>query len=46
VYRSKSQRLEIWPGMCLAVEQREGGLMLNMDSTSRVLRTDTVLEHL
>ncbi|CAH0589121.1 unnamed protein product [Chrysodeixis includens] len=36
-------RLEVWPGYVTAVDEYEGGLMLTLDSTHRVLRTQTVL---
>ncbi|XP_055936429.1 piwi-like protein Ago3 [Argiope bruennichi] len=34
-------RLEIWPGYVTAVQEHEGGVMLNCDSSFRVLRTVT-----
>ncbi|XP_073961880.1 piwi-like protein Ago3 isoform X1 [Choristoneura fumiferana] len=37
-------KLEVWPGYVTAVDEYEGGLMLTLDSTSRVLRTQSVLE--
>lgn len=37
-------RLEIWPGYVTAVDNYEGGLMLQCDVSHRVLRCDTVLE--
>lgn len=36
-------KLEVWPGYVTAVDEYEGGLMLTLDSTHRVLRTQTVL---
>ncbi|CAK1555842.1 unnamed protein product [Leptosia nina] len=36
-------KLEVWPGYVTAVDEYEGGLMLTLDSTHRVLRTETVL---
>lgn len=39
-------RLEIWPGFVTAVEVYQDGLMLNCDSSFRVLRTDTMLNAL
>lgn len=36
-------RLEVWPGYVTAVDEYEGGLMLTLDSTHRVLRTQSVL---
>ncbi|XP_038222567.1 piwi-like protein Ago3 [Zerene cesonia] len=36
-------KLEVWPGYVTAVDEYEGGLMLTLDSTSRVLRTQSVL---
>ena len=35
-------RLEIWPGYVTAVNEYEGGLKLCVDSSHRVMRTDTV----
>ena len=35
-------RLEIWPGYVTAINEYEGGLKLCIDSSHRVLRTDTV----
>ncbi|XP_055590596.1 protein argonaute-3 [Uranotaenia lowii] len=39
-------RLEIWPGYVSAVDEYEGGLMLNLDVSHRVLLQTTVLEHI
>ncbi|XP_063537171.1 piwi-like protein Ago3 isoform X1 [Cydia strobilella] len=36
-------KLEVWPGYVTTVNEFEGGLMLSLDSTSRVLRTQSVL---
>ncbi|XP_072944718.1 piwi-like protein Ago3 [Epargyreus clarus] len=36
-------KLEVWPGYVTAVDEYEGGLMLTLDSTHRVLRTECVL---
>lgn len=33
--------LEVWPGMVTAVDRFEGGLLLQLDAASRVLRTET-----
>jgi hypothetical protein len=37
-------RLEVWPGYVTAVDEHEGGLLLCCDTSSKVLRTQTVLE--
>lgn len=37
-------RLEVWPGYITSVSQNEGGLMLLVDASHRVLRTETVLQ--
>lgn len=37
-------KLEIWPGYVKSVEELEGGLMLTLDVSHRVLATRTVLE--
>lgn len=34
-------RLEVWPGYVTAVDEYEGGLMLQCDVSHRVLRTET-----
>ncbi|XP_022822730.1 piwi-like protein Ago3 [Spodoptera litura] len=39
-------RLEIWPGYVTAVCEYEGGLMLTLDSTHKVIRTQTVLSYI
>jgi len=39
-------RLEIWPGFVTAVDEYEGGLMLQCDVSHRVLRTETVYDAL
>jgi len=33
--------LDVWPGMVTAVDRFEGGLFMQLDGASRVLRTDT-----
>lgn len=38
--------IEVWPGYATVVGQQEGGLMLGVDISHRVLRTDTVLSQL
>ena len=40
----KQHRLEIWPGYVTAVQEYEGGLMLNLDVSHKVLRTQTAHE--
>ena len=35
-------RLEVWPGYITAVQEQEGGLMLLLDASHKVLRTETV----
>ncbi|XP_054711719.1 piwi-like protein Ago3 [Uloborus diversus] len=37
-------RLEIWPGYVTAVQEYEGGIMLNCDASFRVLRTVTAYD--
>ena len=37
-------KLEIWPGYVTAVQEYEGGLMLNLDVSHKVLRTQTAHE--
>ncbi|XP_053676934.1 protein argonaute-3 [Anopheles nili] len=39
-------KLEIWPGFVTAVNAFEGGLMLNLDVTHRVLMQTTVYTHI
>lgn len=39
-------KLEIWPGYVSAVDEYEGGLMLNLDVSHRVLLQTTVLDHI
>jgi len=36
------RKLEVWPGYITAVEEQEGGLMLLLDASHKVLRTETV----
>lgn len=38
------QKLEVWPGYVKSVDELEGGLMLTLDVSHRVLATRTVLE--
>ncbi|XP_052864304.1 protein argonaute-3 [Anopheles cruzii] len=40
------QRLEVWPGFVTAVSEVEGGLMLNLDVSHRVLMQTTVYDQL
>lgn len=37
-------KLEVWPGFVTAIDEYEGGLKLHIDTSSRVLRTNTCLE--
>ncbi|KAK6165172.1 hypothetical protein SNE40_023615 [Patella caerulea] len=37
-------KLEVWPGYITAIQEQEGGLMLLLDASHRVLRTETVLD--
>ncbi|XP_061421204.1 piwi-like protein 2 isoform X2 [Lethenteron reissneri] len=37
-------RIHIWPGYIVAVQKKDGGLMLMLDVSHRVLRMDSVLE--
>ncbi|XP_035915342.1 protein argonaute-3-like [Anopheles stephensi] len=39
-------KLEIWPGFVTAVDEYDGGLMLNLDVTHRVLMQTTVYAHM
>jgi len=39
-----NRRLEIWPGYCMALRNFDGGLMINIDLRSKVLRLDSCLE--
>ncbi|XP_049278639.1 protein argonaute-3 [Anopheles funestus] len=39
-------KLEIWPGFVTAVDEYDGGLMLNLDVTHRVLMQTTVYTHI
>lgn len=41
-----SYRLEIWPGYVNTIQHYDGGLLLMLDVSHRVLRTDTVLDFL
>lgn len=42
----KQHKLEVWPGYVKSVEEQEGGLMLLLDVSHRVLSQKTVLEYL
>ncbi|XP_021965267.2 piwi-like protein Ago3 [Folsomia candida] len=46
IFQVPEHKLEIWPGFVTAVEVYQDGLMLNCDSSFRVLRTDTMLNAL
>ena len=37
-------RLEVWPGYITSVCENEDGLMMLVDASHRVLRTETVLQ--
>uniref|UniRef100_A0A8D8ZWM8 Protein argonaute-3 n=1 Tax=Cacopsylla melanoneura TaxID=428564 RepID=A0A8D8ZWM8_9HEMI len=37
-------KLEVWPGFVTAIDEYEGGLKLQIDTSSRVLRTNTCLD--
>mgnify|MGYP001803568697 CR=1 FL=1 len=37
-------RLEIWPGYKTAIAQYDGAVMLNVDLSHKVLRTESVLD--
>ncbi|XP_025076463.1 piwi-like protein 1 [Pomacea canaliculata] len=39
-----AHKLEVWPGYISAIKEHEGGLFLMLDSSHRVLRTETVLD--
>jgi hypothetical protein len=39
-----AHRLEMWPGFLTSMRQQESGVMLNVDMTMKVMRTDTVLQ--
>lgn len=41
-HKIPQHRLEVWPGYVTAINQFEGGLLLNLDATHRVMRLDTV----
>ncbi|KAG8319564.1 Piwi-like protein 2, partial [Homalodisca vitripennis] len=43
-YSIPQHKLEIWPGYVTAVDAFEGGIMLNCNSSNKVLRTQTVLD--
>lgn len=38
----KQYNLQVWPGYVTAVDEYEGGLLLQIDTSHRVLRTETV----
>ncbi|ODN06625.1 Protein argonaute-3, partial [Orchesella cincta] len=38
----KQHKLQVWPGVSLTVDVKEGGLMLMIDSPNRILREDTI----
>jgi len=38
--------MELWPGYTTAISEYDGGSMLNIDIAHKVLRTDTVLDHI
>ncbi len=40
----KRHNLEVWPGYEIRAEEFEGGLHLLVDSSTRVMRTETVLD--
>jgi len=40
----QTHKLEVWPGFVSVVDTFEGGLLLQMDVTHRVLRTDSVFD--
>lgn len=37
-------KLEVWPGYVAAIEQFDGGVFLQLDSSSKVVRSETVLD--
>lgn len=41
---TQAYKLEVWPGFVTAVDIYEGGMLLQCDTVSRVLRTETVLD--
>lgn len=42
----RQHNLSIWPGYVTAIDQFEGGLLLQCDVSHRVLRTETVRDQL
>ncbi|OXA43409.1 Piwi-like protein 1 [Folsomia candida] len=42
-FSCSDHRLDIWPGYCITVDEQEGGLMLCLDASHRVLRQETIL---
>jgi len=41
-YNIREHNINVWPGYITAVDQYEGGLLLQLDASFRVLRTETV----
>jgi len=41
-YNIREHNINVWPGYVTAVDQYEGGLLLQLDASFRVLRTETV----
>ncbi|BFZ03166.1 hypothetical protein BsWGS_06204 [Bradybaena similaris] len=44
LYNVILRRLEVWPGYVTAIKEHEGGLLLLLDASHKVLRTETVLD--
>jgi aubergine-like protein len=40
----RHHKLEVWPGYVTAIDQKEGGLLVNVQISHRVLRQETVLD--
>ena len=38
--------LEVWPGFSTSVDIKSAGLLIQIDTSNRVLRTDSMLDHL
>lgn len=38
--------LEVWPGFFTAMQKLEGGSLLMIDMTSKVIRNDSLLSHI
>lgn len=36
-------RLQIWPGYCVSIRKKDGGLFLLIDAIHKVIRSDSVL---